>query len=120
MVEAKLRTLDTQQQVPIKALLDSGAHVCFIDTEFVRGNNLKTCKLPRAIPVYNVDRTRNKVGAIKGELKMFLTIDRHKEKVVFEVTSLRGQNIILGHSWLVKHNPKVDWKCQGNTNTLRL
>lgn len=105
-----MRTIDTQKQVAIDALLDSGAHVCFIDTEFVKGNFLKTKKLPRAIPVYNVDGTRNSGGSIEEELEMMLTIDGHKEKVVFEVCNLGGQNIILGHSWLVKHNPEVDWR----------
>lgn len=103
-------TLDTQKQVAIDALLDSGAHVCFIDTEFVKGNFLKTKKLPRAIPVYNIDSTQNSGGSIEEELEMLLTIDGHKKKVVFEVCNLGGQNIILGHFWLVKYNPEVDWR----------
>jgi len=36
----------------------------FIDIEFVRSKNIWTHRLPRAIPVYNIDGTPNKVGHI--------------------------------------------------------
>ncbi|HVW99810.1 MAG TPA: reverse transcriptase domain-containing protein, partial [Candidatus Babeliaceae bacterium] len=34
----------------------------------------------------------------------------HKEKINFYVTNLGRKNIIIGHSWLVKHNPSIDWR----------
>ena len=31
------------------------------------------------------------------------------EEVVFQVTKLPGWNIIVGKSWLARHNPTIDW-----------
>ena len=46
------------------ALVDCGATGLFIDTEYVRLNNISTRRLTSPIPVYNVDRTANEAGAI--------------------------------------------------------
>ena len=49
-------------------------------------------------------------------------INGHKETLEAAVMDLDGTNMFLGHDWLVKHNPKVNWKnstikftrCPGN------
>ena len=51
-----------------------------------------------------------------------IKINRHKETLEAAVTDLDGTDIFLGHNWLVKHNPEVNWKnriikftrCPGN------
>ena len=51
-----------------------------------------------------------------------IEIDGHKEKLEAAVTDLDGTDMFLGHDWLVKHNPEVNWKngtikftrCPGN------
>ena len=58
-VQVQLETLDTRSKLGVTALLDSGATALFLDTRFVRGTNLNTRRLARAIPVYNVDGTLN-------------------------------------------------------------
>ena len=58
-ITVQLQTLDTGSKLTVTALLDSGATGMFLDTKFVLANNLNTRKLPRAIPVYNVDGTLN-------------------------------------------------------------
>jgi hypothetical protein len=40
------------------------------------------------------------------------------EKAFFAVANLGGQKVIMGHTWLRKHNPDIDWvtgevKCLG-------
>ena len=37
-------------------------------------------------------------------------INRHKEYIEVVVTDLNGIDMFLGHDWLVKHNPEVNWK----------
>ena len=37
-------------------------------------------------------------------------INRYKETLEVAVTDLDGTDIFLGHDWLVKHNPEVNWK----------
>ena len=34
----------------------------------------------------------------------------HKEKAVFEVCDLGKSAVILGHPWLRKHNPEINWQ----------
>ena len=51
-----------------------------------------------------------------------IKINRYKETLEAAVTDLDGTDIFLGHNWLVKHNPEVNWKnstikftrCPGN------
>ena len=33
----------------------------------------------------------------------------HREKVTAEVTDLGKNQVILGYTWLKKHNPDIDW-----------
>ena len=51
-----------------------------------------------------------------------IEINSHKKQLEAAVTDLDGTDMFLGHDWLVKHNPKVNWKnstirftrCPGN------
>ena len=52
------------QTVETLALIDSGAGGMFIDEQFARANNIPLTPLLTAIPVYNVDGTQNRQGAI--------------------------------------------------------
>jgi hypothetical protein len=42
-------------------------------------------------------------------VELILRYKNHSEKAFFAVTSLGKQKIIMGHSWLQKHNPDIDW-----------
>ena len=109
-VTVQLKTLDTGFTEGLDALLDSGATGQFIDTRFVKEHNLNTRKLPRAIPVYNVDGTLNKSGSIEEEIDIILTFKNHTEKATFAVCDLGDKEAILGHTWLFRHNPEIDWR----------
>ena len=37
-------------------------------------------------------------------------INGHKETLEAAVMDLDGMDMFLGHDWLVKHNPEVNWK----------
>ena len=39
-----------------------------------------------------------------------IKINGHKEQLEAVVTDLNGTDMFLGHDWLVKHNPEVNWK----------
>ena len=53
----QLQTIDTGVKIGVSALLDCGATSLFLDKRFVQEHHLNTRKLPRAVPVYNVDGT---------------------------------------------------------------
>ena len=39
-----------------------------------------------------------------------IEINGHKEQLEAVITDLNGTDMFLGHNWLVKHNPEVNWK----------
>ena len=109
-IPIKLHLVDTGYPLAVDSLLDSGATGMFIDVEYVRTQKLQTHPLPRTIPVYNIDGTPNEAGSIKEEVDLICTFGNHSECATFLVTSLGSMGIILGHTWLVKHNPEIDWQ----------
>jgi hypothetical protein len=42
-------------------------------------------------------------------VELLLRYKNHSEKAFFAVTGLGRQNVIMGHSWLRKHNPDINW-----------
>src|ERR1700679_4279557 len=104
-----MQTLDTGEILATNALLDSGATDLFVSSDFVAQHHLTTRKLSRPIPVYNVDGSPNESGSISEVFETILRYRDHSERARFAVTGLGKQNIILGLTWLRKHNPKVDW-----------
>ena len=60
--------------------------------------------------VLNADGTGNVGGLITDYLETEMIIRNHREKIRFTVTNLASSNIFLGHDWLERHNPDIDWK----------
>jgi hypothetical protein len=60
--------------------------------------------------VYNADGTKNKKGMISQYVKATLRIGNHTNTQLFLVTNIGKQSIIIGMSFLKKHNPEFDWK----------
>src|SRR5215472_4077424 len=109
-IPLQLESVDSHYPFDTKALLDSGAMGLFIDDTYVKARNLTRNRLPRAIRVYNIDGTLNEHGSIRETVDLIVRYRDHTERATFYITSLGGQNIILGHQWLEKHNPEIDWK----------
>jgi hypothetical protein len=108
-LSVKLTSLTSFATISMLALLDSGAMGNFMSPEFVKRHKLETTPLPQPIPVRNVDGTLNENGAITEELEALLTFGRHTERARFAIANLGQQSLIIGHSWLLHHNPEVDW-----------
>ena len=90
-------------------VVDSGATGRFIDRNYVKANRLTTRTLSVPIPVRNVDGTPNEAGAIMEVVDLILRYENHSERTLFVVTGLGNQHLILGHAWLKKHNPEINW-----------
>ena len=104
-----IETTDTREAISMTALVDSGATGCFIDRDYVKANQLTTRTLSVPIPVRNVDGTPNKAGAITEVVDLIQRYENHSERTLFAVTGLGNQDLILGHAWLKKHNPEINW-----------
>ena len=104
----------------VDALLDSGATGCFVDKSWALDRRLQLSKLIKPILVLNIDGTRNQEGDIDITHYVLLTIGigKHAEKLWCAVTCLGKVPLILGHTWLRKHNSNIDW-VSGKVNLTR-
>ena len=66
--------------------------------------------MPKPIPVYNVDGTRNSAGDITHCADIVIDFQGHREKVVAEITDLGRHQMILRYTWLKHHNPDIVWE----------
>jgi hypothetical protein len=57
-----------------------------------------------------VDGSPNQAGGITGVVDMVVDYKGHSERIQLAVTRLWKQHVILGYSWLQKHNPEIDWE----------
>ncbi len=60
----------------------------------------------------NVDGTKNQDGSIREYVTANLEVKERQRDTQFLVTALRMQKVILGYSWLIEANPKIDWREQ--------
>ena len=108
-LKVQLQTTDTGETHGAETLLDCGAQGEFLDTEFVAENKIPTRKLTAPIPVRNVDGTPNEHGPIREVADLIVRYNGHSERVVFAVTRLGKEKMILGLPWLRAHNPEINW-----------
>jgi hypothetical protein len=110
VVDVEIKSTDTVVKRRTQALIDCSATGCFVDTKWVKLNNIPTCPLTNLIPVYNVDGTANDAGAIMDIADMILCYEQHSECTQLAVTCLGKQSLILGYNWLHNHNPEINWQ----------
>ena len=109
-VKIGLERIDTQEEVTVEILLDSGTIGLVMSLEFVRKQGFKLKKLERPVNVRNVDRSLNKERPIEYTVEVNIYYQGHRERT--EIDMIRGQKwmVILGILWLAHHNPEIDWK----------
>jgi len=110
MVKIGLEKINTQEGITVKALLDSGATGLVMSLEFAKRKGFKLKKIERPIYVRNVDGTLNKEGPIEHTVEVNIYYQGHRERTEIDVIGGQKWNVILGISWLVHHNPEIDWR----------
>ena len=108
-LKVELKTTDTSERKSINSLVDSRATGEFIDHDYAKSCQFNLLKLNHPIPVYNIDGSPNEAGSITKAVSLILWYKNHSEWTTFCITSLGKQKLILGHSWLWKHNLEIDW-----------
>jgi len=73
---------------------------------------INTWSISRPILVYNVNSSPNETGQISEVVDVVLHYKTHSERMLFAVSSLRRQNMILSYTWLKDHNPEVNWQTE--------
>jgi len=119
MVPTHLKTTDTMEEASTEAMVNTGTTGDFIDQDFVNKAKLPMRKLSQPIPVYNVDGTLNEAGSIHEVVDMIMMYNGHSEHILLAITRLGKQSMILGMTWLNKHNPEIDFHHAGTVKMTR-
>lgn len=77
-------------------MIDSGATGLFIHQRFIDMHRVMIHPLARAIPLHNIDGSRNQAGSITHYARLELSIGTHTERTEFLVTNIRPEDMILG------------------------
>ena len=74
----------------------------------VKNKRIQTKPINFSFEVFNTDGTKN--GEVTRVVPLEIKINGYKEQLEAAVIDLDGTDMFLGHNWLVKHNPEVNWK----------
>ena len=110
MVKIGLERVDTQEGITVEALLDSGATMLVMSSEFARKQSFKLKKLERPMNVRNVDGLLNKEGPIEHMVEVNIYFKRYRERMEIDVIGEQKWTVILGMPWLARYNPEINWK----------
>jgi len=118
-MQANIKTKNGKK-LKVKTLVDSGCTHTGIDEQLVKDKKIQTKPIKFSFEVFNANGTKNREVTKVAPLE--IEINGHKEILEAAVTDLDGMDMFLGHDWLVKHNPEVNWKsstikftrCPGN------
>ena len=108
------------KKLKVKTLVDSKYTYIGINKQLVKDKKIQTKLINFSFEVFNTDRTKNR--EVTKVTPLEIKINGHKETLEAAVTDLNRTDMFLGHDWLVKHNPEVNWKnstikftrCPGN------
>jgi len=96
------------KKLKVKALVDSGYIYTEINKQLVKDKRIQTKPINFSFEVFNADRTKNR--EVTRVTSLEIEINSHKEQLEAAVMDLNRMDMFLGHDWLVKYNPKVNWK----------
>lgn len=91
------------------ALIDSGAEASFIDEQWAREHGIPLADLEDSTPVFALD------GSVISKVRLStrpvsLSISgNHQETIFFYIFQSPFCPVVLGHPWLAKHNPQINW-----------
>ncbi|KAL0190875.1 hypothetical protein M9458_013573, partial [Cirrhinus mrigala] len=98
------------QRIVTTALVDSGAAGNFIDQDYAAQLGIETEVLSQPLTITAIDgRPLNFSPVIRRTKEILLTIDNHTEKIQLYVTKITSPSVILGHPWLITHDPFISW-----------
>ena len=96
------------KNLKVKVLVDFGCTHIGIDKQLVKEKRIQTKLINFLFKVFNANRTKNTEVTKAAPLE--IEINSHKKQLEAAVTDLNGMDMFLGHNWLIKHNPEVNWK----------
>uniref|UniRef100_A0A8C1U5W3 Gypsy retrotransposon integrase-like protein 1 n=1 Tax=Cyprinus carpio TaxID=7962 RepID=A0A8C1U5W3_CYPCA len=90
-------------------MIDSGAEGNFIDEAWAREQGIPLIELVEATPLFALDGSPLP-KVCRETVPLSLTVSgNHRETTSFLIFSSPFSPIVLGHPWLVLHNPHINW-----------
>jgi len=80
-----MKRIDTQKEVTVEPLLDSGIAELVISLEFTRKQEFKLKKIERSVYVRNMDGFFNKKEPIKHTIKVNIYYQRYRKRIEIDV-----------------------------------
>ena len=96
MVKIELERIDTQEEITVEALLDSGATGLVMSSEFAKKQGFKLKRLERPINVRNVNGPFNKEGPIENTVEVNIYYQGYRERTEIDVIGRQKWTVILG------------------------
>ncbi|MGL5565622.1 MAG: retropepsin-like aspartic protease, partial [Plesiomonas sp.] len=95
---------------PCRALVDSGAEGSFIDASLARELRIPVVDCPRPITVQAL--TGQVMPTVTQWTVPFkiITAGNHTEEIRLYLIESPLVPVVLGHPWLSRHNPHIDWQ----------
>ena len=100
--------MKNSKKLKVKALVDSRCTHTGIDKQLAKEKRIQTKLINFSFKVFNANRTKNREMTKVAPLE--IKINEHKKTLDAAVMDLDGTDMFLGHNWLVKYNPEVNWK----------
>lgn len=93
-----------------QALLDSGAEASFLDAKLAESWGIPAEPLTKSLSAWTLKGQHMAlINHRTPPVSLFVSGNNHEE-IEFYILHSSFSPIILGHDWLVKHNPHIDWQ----------
>ena len=102
----------SQRQLHVDAFIDSGAVECFIDAQWAKKHCIPTLHLTQTLTVTALDGRALGSGIISKVTEPLVyahSFEGHTERITFLLVDSPVYPLVLGHTWLVQHNPHIKW-----------
>ncbi|KAI2650848.1 Transposon Tf2-8 polyprotein [Labeo rohita] len=98
------------QRIVTTAFVDSGAAGNIIDQDYAAQLGIETEVLSQPLTITTIDgRPLNFSPVIRRTKEIHLIIGNHTEKIQLYITKITSPPVILGHPWLITHDPFISW-----------
>lgn len=96
-------------ELPLLALVESGADDCFLDKELAMRSGIPVETLEAPLTANAIDGRLLAQVTQRTKPVALVVSGNHREEIQFHLISAPHSPLVLGSTWLKRHNPHIDW-----------